>query len=269
MTRELREMERVEWRVLGALRAVDVATGVPVKGALRVAAPGATITRNRSGLYVIRRWDELAAHEAAFEAPPTVPADGSLVLEVELSDPAGSYLPIATTVPLPRTNDPAGVTSPDSLYRPHDIPMFPSAAAAFGENWAVLWASVTAQGSGDALGGALLRVVSNGSVLARGLTDWRGEALVAVVGVPVTTFSDAPDAVVVTEINVALQAAFDPARGTRTPAADVRAGRRPARIPVVDPLALDAEFDTLPGASTPLAIAARRRQAVALAVALP
>lgn len=269
MTRALRELERVEWRVLGALRAVDAATGVPVTRALRVAARGATIARNRSGLYVIRRWAPLAAHEAAFLAPPGAPAPGSLALEIDVSDPSGAYLPVAVTVRLPRVNDPAGVSSPESLYRPHDIALFPAPAAPLGENWAVLWASVTAAGSGDALGGALVRVVSNGEVIARGLTDWRGEALVAVVGVPVTTFSDAPGAVVVTEINVTVQAAFDPARGTRTPATDVRAGRRPPQVPVVDPRALDAAFDTLPRAAAALAIAARRRQALALPIAVP
>jgi hypothetical protein len=269
MTRALREMDRVEWRVLGAVRAVDVATGVPVTRALRVAAPGATIARNRSGLYVIRRWAPLAAHAAAFAEPPATPAAGSLTLEVDVSDPSGAYLPVVTTVALPRVNDPAGVSTSDSLYRPHDIPLFPAPAAPLGENWAVLWTSVTAAGSGDALGGALVRVVSNGGVIARGLTDWRGEALVAVVGVPVTTFSDAPDAVVVTEINATVHAAFDPARGTRTAFAKVRAGRAPARAPVVDPIALDAAFETLPRAAMSLAIAARRRQAVALQVALP
>jgi hypothetical protein len=267
--RALRELERVEWRVLGALRAVDAATGTPIAHALRVDAPGATFTRNRSGLYVLRRWRPLAAHESEFLAPPATPAPGSLALNMIISDPTGTYLPVAASLRLPRVNDPAGETSPESLFRPHDVALHRSAAAPVGENWAVLRASVTATGSGDALGGALLRVVSNGSVLARGLTDWRGEALVAVVGVPVTTFSEAPDAVVVTEINVTVQAAFDPARGTRTPAADVRAGRPPAQVPVVDPLALDASFDALPRTQTALAIAARRRQSVALSISLP
>jgi hypothetical protein len=267
--RVLREMERVEWRVLGALRPVDAATGVPIARPLRIEAPGAIITRNRSGLYVIRRWNALAAHESEFLAPPAAPAPGSLVLELRVTDDAGEHLPIAATVRLPRVADAPGALSPESLFRPHDIAMYPSAAAPVGENWAVLRASVTASGNGDVLGGALVRVIANGNVLARGLTDWRGEALVAVVGVPVTTFSDAPDAVVVTEINVTVQAAFDPARGRRTPVADLRAGRTPASLPIVDPLAIDAAFDTLPRSQIALAIAARRSKAVALAIDVP
>src|SRR5262249_60336748 len=144
-----------------------------------------------------------------------------------------------------------------------------SPSAPVGVNWAVLRVNVTEPNTGDALGGALLRVRSNGTVLARGLTDWRGEALVPVVGVPVTTFSEDAHAVVISEIAVSLEAAFAPGAGIRTPVAQVRAGRAPATLPVVDPLALDAGFESLPHAQTPLAIAARRSQTVSMNVALP
>ena len=69
--RALRELEHVEWRVLGALRFVDATTGVPIERGLRVDAPGATLVRNRSGLYVIRHWDALAAHEVRYPEHPT------------------------------------------------------------------------------------------------------------------------------------------------------------------------------------------------------
>ena len=133
----------------------------------------------------------------------------------------------------------------------------------------MLRVSLTETASGDALGGALLRIRSNGSVLARGLTDWRGEALVPVVGVPVTTFSADEDAVVISEINVSLQAAFDSASGSRTPAAQVRAGRPPALLPLVDPAALESAFNALPHTQLALSIAARRSQSVLLSLNLP
>jgi hypothetical protein len=265
----LRELERNEWRVLGALRLVDATTRVPIERGLRVDAPGARLVRNRSGLYVIRQWDVLAAHQSEFLAPPALPAAGSQSLALSVADPAGDYLAVAAQVPLPRNADPAQADAADSLFQPIVVPLYPSASAPVGANWAVLRVSLTETASGDALGGALVRVQSNGNVLARGLTDWRGEALVPVVGVPVTTFSDDANAVVITEINVTLHAAFDAAAGSRTPAAEVRAGRAPTPLPVVDPVALESAFNTLPRTQLALNIAARRSQSVLLALTLP
>ncbi len=265
----LRELERIEWRVLGALRFVDATTGAPVEQPLRVDAPDASLTRNRSGLYVIRHWDPLVTHEREFLAPPSDPAPGSLSLGLRVSDPSGVYLPIAAAIPMPRVGDPAQAGAADSLFQPAVIRLYPSTAAPAGANWAVLRVRLTETDSGDALGGALLRVVSNGRVLARGLSDWRGEALVPVVGVPVTTFSEEPGAVVISEINVSLEAAFDAAVGSRTSSASVRAAQIPAAFPVVDPVALEARFDDLPRTQLALSIAARRRQNVELSLDLP
>jgi hypothetical protein len=267
--RALRELDRIEWRVVGALRFIDATTGVPIERALRVDAPGASLVRNRSGLYVIRHWNALAAHESEFLAPPAVPAPGSQTLGISVTDPTGGYLPVAAQIRLPRTSDPAQAAAADSLFQPVAIPLYPSASAPVGVNWAVLRVSLTETASGDALGGALLRVVSNGAVLARGLSDWRGEALVPVVGVPVTTFSEDADAVVISEINVSLQAVFDSASGSRTPAAQVIAGRAPAFLPPVDPIALDSAFNALPHTQLALSIAARRSQNVLLSLNLP
>ncbi len=269
MTLALRELERTEWRVLGALRLVDATTRVPIERSLRVDAPGATLVRNRSGLYVIRHWDDLAAHESEFHAAPAAPAPGSQSLRLSISDPTGGYLPVTAQVPLPRNSDPEQADAADSLFQPAVVALYPSASAPIGANWAVLRINLTETASGDALGGALLRVQSSGSVIARGLTDWRGEALVPVVGVPVTTFSDDANAVVISEIAVTLQAAFDATSGSRIAAAQVRAGRAPAALPVVDPDALEAAFDTLPRTQLALNIAARRRQSVSLSLNLP
>src|SRR5262249_34183339 len=110
---------------------------------------------------------------------------------------------------------------------------------------------------------------SNGTVLGRALTDWRGEALLPVAGVPVTTWSDDPDVVVVTELQAQLETVFDPAAGTRTPLADVRAGRVPATLPQVDPDAPEAQRAPLPHATQAIALAAGRSQSLSLSLALP
>ncbi len=95
----------------------------PVERTLHVDAPGALLLRNRSGLYVIRRSNALSAHEAQFLAPPVVPAPGSQTLGINVSDPAGGYLPVTTRIRLPRTGDLAQATDPASLFQPAVVPL--------------------------------------------------------------------------------------------------------------------------------------------------
>jgi hypothetical protein len=72
-----------------------------------------------------------------------------------------------------------------------------------------------ASGSGDALSGVLIRVLrtSDSVHLASGLSDPRGEALVAVPGIPVTTWDEGTEAVLTNEIGVILHAVHDPTGG--------------------------------------------------------
>ncbi len=264
------ELERVEARVLGALSVVDATTGVRILDGLALQPDaGARLQRNRSGLYVIVHVPALAAHESAFEAPPSVPLVGKSPLSVRIDDTLGRYLPRLATIALPRDPTPSDDPSADSLFTPVALPLYPSAAARLGANWATLRVTATETASGDALGGALLSVSIGASVVARGLTDWRGEALVAVPGVPVTTWSDLPDAVVVNEVAAQVELLFDPSAGTRFPAAQVVAGKPPATLPCVDPDAIEARRAALHPVSMATSLATGRSQALSLTLALP
>jgi hypothetical protein len=267
MTFALRE--RFEQRVLAALRCVDATTLAPIDTTLLVSGEGAQVSRNHSGLYVIRRWSRLAAHQDAFEAPPAAPALFSESLVLDIRDPAGRYLARRAAIALPRDPDPANAAQAGSLFRAVDVPMYPAATAPLGVNWVELRATVREAGTGEALGGALLRVVSTSGVLARGLTDWRGEALVPVAGVPITTWSTEPGAVVVTQISGSVECFFDPAAGIRTPAAVVRGGLAPVTSRLPDPQALEEARAGLPQSVVPVVLAAGRSLAVAISVTVP
>ena len=258
--RAFREIERVEWRALGAWRCIDAATGTPVASPLEVTAPAeAQIIRNRSGLYVVNRHTLLASHSNAFAAPPAAPPVGSVTLTVTLRDPSGFYLARTAEIHLPRDPQPANAGTPQSLFDPVDVELYRSPSASLGANWVPLRVSLREQESGDALGGALLRVRSNGRTLARGLSDWRGEALVPVVGVPITTWAEDEEAVVTTAIDATLEIFFDSsAGGVRASAADVAAGRAPRALPAPDPARTEAN---------PAAV--RTQTAIRLATAQP
>ena len=261
--------ERLDRRVLGALRCVDATTLATIDEPLVVSAPGARLLRNRSGLYVIHSWTRLSAHEDAFEAPPAAPAVGSETLVLDVRDPADRYLARLVAVRLPRDPASENVDQAGSLFRAIDVPMYPAASAPVSANWVEIRATVRETASGDGLGGALLRVVTAAGVLARGLTDWRGEALVPAAGVPITTWSTEPGAVVVTEIPASLECYFDPAVGTRTAAADVRAGLAPVSLPLVDPQAIENGRAVLPQSITPVVLAAGRALGVTISVTVP
>jgi hypothetical protein len=264
------ELERVERRVLGAVRIVDATTGTRIDDGLVLTPPAdARLQRNRSGLFVITHMEALAAHESAFGAPPATPALGSVALALRIDDTLGRYLPRLARVALPRDPTPADVLPANSLFVPVALGLYPSAAARTGANWATLRVTATETSTGDALGGALLIVSVGGVVVARGLSDWRGEALVAVPGVPVTTWSDAPGAVVVNEVDASVTLVVDAVAGTRASAAQVHAGKAPATLPCVDPDDIEARRATLHAVSKATKLATGRSQSLSLTLALP
>lgn len=264
-----RELERVERRVLGALCCVDATTGAPLNQPLRIGAPaGADIQRNRSGLFVVHDWTPLGSHAASFASAPGVPALGTVPLTLTVSDPSGQYLSRLVQVNLPRDPSPGNAASPDSLFRPLQVPMYPSAASRVGANWAALRVNVRSLDDSAAIGGVLLRVLNGSQVLARGLTDWRGEALVPVAGIPVTTWSAGPGDVIVTQIEVTVEAFADPIGMTLTPQLDVAAGRAPLLLPLVDPVAIETARAGLPQASAVVSLAAGRPLFVSLEIPL-
>lgn len=267
---ELALLDRVERRVLGAFRCVDATTRASLHLPLRlVTPPGTRIARNRSGLFVIHDWPPLDTHTQAFAEAPATPLPGSQPLSLSVSDPLGHYLSRRVRLALPRNADAAMAADPASIFVPVEVPMFPSGTASVGANWAGLRVSLRDTGSDDALGGVLLRVLSGGQVLARGLSDWRGEALVPVAGIPVTTWSAGPGDVVVTEIDATLEAYFDPASATRVARAQVLAGRSPDVLPLVDPVAIEDARAGLPQASVAISLAAGRPLHVSLGIDVP
>lgn len=189
-------MERIEQRVLGAMQLTDKITGGAITRPLSLSCAKATVVRNLSGLYVVTAAQRLQRHQAAFDKPPASPALFSRSYRFAISDPLGRYLPRLYDLALPRDPDPAHADQEGSLFTPLRVPLYPAGTATLSQNWSSLRISV-ARGAGHApVRGALLRVVdrADDTVLASGLSDERGEALVIVPGVPLTKFADSADA---------------------------------------------------------------------------
>ncbi|HWK89765.1 MAG TPA: hypothetical protein VNP72_07210 [Longimicrobium sp.] len=209
-------------RVLGAVRFLDAVTGDTIDGPLRVSAPGVRWARNRRGWWVVVSAPGLEAHTAVFPTPPAQPPLGSIAVPLTVEDAGGRYLPRRFTLALPRDPNPRTPDKPTSLFRPADVVMYASPSGPVAAGWAVVRVSVSKAGVPAA--GALLRVVRKVEqpadappvplqILGWGMADQRGEALVAVAGIPVTTWDEGGDGqVLATEVDARVQVFWDPAQ---------------------------------------------------------
>lgn len=217
--------EFIDHRYPGAVAFTDGATGALIQDTFELTSPTAVFFRNRKGFYVVVSAVGFEAYTAAFDEVPEPPVPATS-FTVQVKDPVNRYLSRTFVLDLPRDPDPEHAEQTDSLFQPRPVLMFRSPAAATGMNWSVvrISASFSPAGGMPAIpaAGALIRAVDQASdeIMAFGLTDKRGEALVAVPAVPATTFSTGEeddeedmddDPVLTLEIPFHIQAAYDPA----------------------------------------------------------
>lgn len=227
--------ESIERRMLGAIRFVDAVTGQRLDDGLAVTSDVASFRRNRPGDYAIFAAEGLEAHADEFDVPPVpsippaLPIPGAIALgsrpiTLTARDLARRYLDRQATVLLPRDADPLNATDAESLFMPMAVKMYLSPAGSTWPGWAVVRATVN-------LPNALLRVVrvSDNALLGSGMSDARGEALVGVAGIPITTFGAGAGPVLETSVNVVIQVIADPA-ATGAPDPDDLEQRRAALL---------------------------------------
>ena len=194
-------IEDLDLRVWAALRPIDAVTRQPITSPIRVSGDGQVWKPNRIGLSVLHglhrptaQREQFAEYEQTFDAPSAVTP--AVDVAVTLEDPRGVLLPRRVHITLPRPDTAApGVMPP--LFEAIDVPLYPAPHAPLAAPWAVVRVSVSRDG--QAAAGCALTVHEPGDatrVLGRGQSDERGEAVVAVVGVPAFIPSGGPQAFV-------------------------------------------------------------------------
>jgi hypothetical protein len=207
--------ERLDSRVLGAVRWLDAVTEQPITHALTVTAGDLRFVRNLSGLSVIVAAKGLEAYEACLDLdtlPPEQEVDDlSLDFTAAVTDPTGRYLPRRFDLKLPRVAQPPrlpnGQRPASSLFDPVPIALLPGPLAPVAAGWAQV--RVTARTAEDKpLKHLYLRVVATAddAVLGRGMTDERGEGLVIVPGLKLFAPGNTPAEVTTSETDVRLEA---------------------------------------------------------------
>lgn len=212
--------EWVDHRILGAVRCLDAVTGLPLPQPLMIQATGLVVMRNRRGDYVLAVAPDhpvLQAYSTRFLQPPASPTVGAITVPLQVFDPSGEYLPRQFRLQVPRNPDPKAATTADSLFQPVRLLLYPSPTARTRSTWAVVRATVKETGTNHRLPWALIRVVRNSNTPAAvlpepvlQLADWRGEALIAVAGIPVRTWEEGTGPVLANDVEVTLEVVFDP-----------------------------------------------------------
>lgn len=205
-------LEQLDRRVLGAIRFLDATTGLSINAPILVSATGVNFVRNRSGFAVVFAtpgYPDLQAHTEVFEQPPPTPNLETVSIVVQVTDPNRQYLPRRYTLKLPRDPAVENASAENSLFRPQDVLLYRAPIARTASGWAVIRGVVKDATTLQRLPWALIRVVQSGKV-AWSLADWRGEASIAVPEIPAITFSSDPGAVMTAEVEITLEARFDP-----------------------------------------------------------
>lgn len=221
--RRIKVKETIDRRILGALRFVDHVTGSMVRRPMAIIAPNVKFITNRSRLQVISCAIGLEGHLTSFNEP----LGASLKkFDMTIQDPLGEYLDRSMTLKLPLDPDPE---ENNSIFEPVDVPLFAAPAAHLSPNWSVIRASIydlADLANERPVPGALLRILdSGGSLMMSGMSDERGEAIVIIPGIPISSFAqeeelppEGPDdedwlasgSVVETETPVTLQVVVTP-----------------------------------------------------------
>jgi len=216
--------ERLDQRVLGAVRWVDHLTGRAIRRALDVRSEQARFRRNAGDLAVIWSAARFERYTATVDPPlpgpePALPAPPVRITGT-VSDPLDEYLPRAFSLDLPRNASAAQPRPADSVFRPVDVALLPGPAARLNPGWAelrltlrraadnALFPNVLVRARGDLGDGAGVRLLSVG------MSDTRGEALVVLTGLPLYQPDPGTGRIVPTELDLSLELVPPPAGRT-------------------------------------------------------
>lgn len=223
LERSLMMTEQSDRRILAAIRCVDSITHRPIRAPLQLSGPGSRFIRNRSGDYILLTAPGFEAYSHTFRLEALPAAPPPTTLDITLIDPSNYYLPRKFSLSLPRSAEP---TADDALFKTLTVPLYPSPLASKNPGWAVLRTSIV-NASRQPLPWTLMEIIpdlvqsgSSASLLAQ--ADWRGEALITVPDIPVSTWAtatDTADAPVTTQsINIQINLFFDASQVTPLPA---------------------------------------------------
>jgi hypothetical protein len=228
--------ENTDRRILATIRPIDAILKLPLANRMCINSPGLLLVYNLHGEAVLMDAPGLGRYGYSFDLPADAPALESVELVVKLRDPAFRYLPRQLHLDLPRDPDPAHADQSTSVFQALEAEMFPAPASPVLGTWAVVRATVRERDSRERLPWTLIQVRRGNEVVGQGQSDARGEALIAVPGIPFFMPGGGGNATVTREITVTFRAFFDSDHLSRLPPDGIPLqGRDPNKDYLPDP----------------------------------
>jgi len=208
--------EDVERRVLGAFRCVDAVTRIQVMDPVVVQSDQLDVRRNASQMWVV--FDAPGMYELTTQFEVTSAWPAARGFEVSVRSISRRYLPRRANVNVPRKL--AAMSDPDSIMVPQDVVLYPAPTASTLPSWALLRVWVTRNNSDEGLAWAVVRVTrsSDQSLLATGMSNENGDALLAVPGLGVSASQNGGGAVSESTIDVDVAAFWEDPGQQKRPA---------------------------------------------------
>jgi hypothetical protein len=180
--------ETLDRRALCAIQWRDAATLSKIDAPLTIRFPGAKWVRSLSGLTVLMSAPGLESYASMFDlsepSSPKTPSPNSVTVQGEVSDPSGCYLPRRFDITLPRNVERSKSDEADSVFDPVSIDLLPGPCIRVPPGWTQLRVTTFQKQTGERMPHVLVRVrakvgmPANEKVVARGMSDLRGEAVV-------------------------------------------------------------------------------------------
>lgn len=201
-------LENVDRRVLGAIRCVDAVTKAPILDSLVVQSDQLDLRRNASQVWVI--FDAPGMHNLTtqFDLTTTWPAGSAF--EISIRSINQRYLPRRANVNVPgklKAKD-----DPGPAMAPQDIVLYPSPTAGALPNWAQVRVWVGKNNTTEGLPWAVVRVTHNSdnTLLATGVSNSNGDALLSIPGLGISASTNGGAAVSEPTIDATVAAFWDP-----------------------------------------------------------
>ena len=195
-------LDKIERRVLGAFRCVDSYSGQQVRDALLAGSTQLDIRRNASAFYVVFNGPGMSNLTTQFDVAAAWP--NSSDYDVTLRPGTRRYLPRLAKISMPR--QPVKMDQDNSSMVPQDVILYPGPVMAFPPTWAVVRLSIKKGNTDVGLPYVVAQMTrdSDKSVIATGMSDEHGEAVLAVGGVGQAANENGGGAVVAVQIDAHL-----------------------------------------------------------------
>lgn len=222
-------MENVDSHVLAGFCCVDAITSASVVSSLSVVAEPLSLRRNASGIFAVMDAPGIDRNSTQMLIPDPASWPGPTSYEITIQDPSLRYLSRRATIQVPQplppiinrggstpapptSTTPTGAPAPlPPLTTPQTVVLYPSPAATLAPLWAVARASVVSTDvPAKPLAGAVVQAATDKKT-AIGVTNSKGEALLAVPGLGLQLSSSDSGSVTEKTTAVTLNAWFDPA----------------------------------------------------------